>query len=85
MSHYFKKFPLFKFFKKNNISKTGSVFTFRTKQRWRTRPVWPIRIGHHGEGYRWVYSNGGVVISRENVIICCLVRVIDGYRAMVKW
>jgi len=25
------------------------------------------------------------VISRENVIMCCLVRAIDGYRAMVEW
>jgi hypothetical protein len=31
-----------------------------------------------GESYRWVQSNGGVVISRESVIMCCLVRVIDG-------
>jgi len=37
-----------------------------------------------GQGYRWVQSNGGVVISRENVIICGLVRVIDEYRAMVE-
>jgi len=26
-----------------------------------------------------------MVISRENVIMCCLVRAIDGYRAMVEW
>jgi hypothetical protein len=30
-----------------------------------------------GEGYRWVESNGGMVISWESVIMCCLVRVID--------
>jgi hypothetical protein len=26
-----------------------------------------------------------MLISRENVIMCCLVRDIDGYRAMVEW
>ena len=26
-----------------------------------------------------------MVISRENVIMCCLVRAIDGYGAMVEW
>jgi len=38
-----------------------------------------------GQGYRCVYSNGGMVISRENVIMCCLVRDIDVYTAMVEW
>jgi len=26
-----------------------------------------------------------MVISRENVIMCCLVRAIDEYREMVEW
>jgi len=26
-----------------------------------------------------------VVISRENVVMCCLVRAIDEYLTMVKW
>ena len=38
-----------------------------------------------GQGYRRVWSNGGMVISRGNVIMCCLVRAIDEYGAMVEW
>jgi len=38
-----------------------------------------------GQGYRCVYSNGGMVIGRQNVIMCRLVRAVDEYRAMVKW
>ena len=38
-----------------------------------------------GQGYRWVQSNGGMVISRESVLMRCLVRDIDGYRAMLEW
>jgi hypothetical protein len=38
-----------------------------------------------GQGCRIVYSNGGKVINRENVIMRYLVRVIDEYRAMVEW
>ena len=30
-----------------------------------------------GQGYRRVWSNGGMVISRGNVIMLCLVRAID--------
>jgi len=32
-----------------------------------------------------VWSNGGMVISRGNVIMCCLVRAIDECGAMVEW
>jgi hypothetical protein len=35
--------------------------------------------------YRCVYNNGGMVINRESVIMCCMVRAIDEYRAMVEW
>jgi len=38
-----------------------------------------------GEDYRGVWSNGGMVISRGNVIICCLVRAIDKCGTMVEW
>ena len=38
-----------------------------------------------GQGYRGVWSNGGMVIGRGDVIMYCLVRAIDEYGAMVEW
>ena len=32
-----------------------------------------------GQDYRWVWSNDGMVISRGDVIMWCLVRAIDEY------
>jgi len=32
-----------------------------------------------GQDYRCAENNGGMVISRENVIMCCLVRATDDY------
>jgi hypothetical protein len=37
------------------------------------------------QGYRRVQGNGGMVISRENAIMCCPVRAADEYRAMMEW
>ena len=38
-----------------------------------------------GQGYRRVWSNGGMVISRGNVIMCCLVTTKVEYGAMLEW
>jgi hypothetical protein len=38
-----------------------------------------------GQGYRRVWSNGGMVIGRGNVIMCFLVRAIDENGAILEW
>jgi hypothetical protein len=35
--------------------------------------------------YMPIECNGGMVIIRENVIMCCLVWDIVGHKAMVEW